>query len=119
MFADTLETIVSGTDGGLAGLVMGTDGIAVDQFMPANGNADVESVGMEFSVIATSIAKAIELLDGGAVEDFVVRSERMVVLMRFVAEGYFAAILMAPSGNLGKARYLLRLHDDSFREALS
>ena len=110
MFQEVLQEVVDNTDGGVAGLLMGYDGIPVDQYIRSEGSqtTDVESVGMEYSVILKSIMNAAEMLDVGKANEVAIRAERMITLIRFLTEDYFVAITMQPNANLGKARFLLR-----------
>ena len=50
MFKELLEEVVQGTEGGIAGLVMGFDGIPVDNYVKDDAALDVETIGMEYSV---------------------------------------------------------------------
>ncbi len=109
MFQENLNRLVSETDGGVAGLLMGFDGIAVDSFIAQGSGIDINTVGMEFSFILTQVRKAAEILEVGAVQELVIRTEKLTVLMRVVSTEYFLALAMGPDGNFGKGRYLLRL----------
>ncbi|MDH5492568.1 MAG: hypothetical protein OEY14_11515, partial [Myxococcales bacterium] len=65
MFKEVLQEVVDGTEGAVAGLLMGYDGIAIDQYVRTEGLTDVENVGMELSVILKEIRKATVLLEAG------------------------------------------------------
>lgn len=108
MFKEPLEKIVQGCEGGLAALLMGFDGIAVDSFVAENAQSDIQSVGMEFSVILTQARNAVNLLGGGALREVAFKSEKMTVIVRLLNEEYFLALALAPDGNYGKGRFLLR-----------
>ena len=69
---------------------------------------DVETVGMEYSVILKSIRQAAELLEAGTAREVAIKAERMITVIRLLNDEYFVAITLKPSGNLGKARFLLR-----------
>ncbi len=110
MFKEVLQDVVDRTEGGVAALLMGFDGIPVDQYVRENAErpVDVETVGMEFSVILKEIKKAAELLEAGSAEEVSVRAEHMTTVMRVINDEYFVAITLLPQGNFGKARFLLR-----------
>ena len=110
MFREVLQEVVDRTEGGVAGLLMGFDGIPVDHYVRADGSgiADVETVGMEFSVILKDIRKAAELLEAGGATEIAVQAEKMTTVMRVLNEEYFVAVTLEPTGNFGKARFLLR-----------
>ena len=111
MFQDLLKDVVSRTEGGLAALVMGLDGISVDAFI-AEGDApvEVENVGMEYSVILKEIKRAAELLDAGSAREVSIQAEKMTTVIRMINDDYFVAIALRPDGNYGKARFLLRMN---------
>jgi predicted regulator of Ras-like GTPase activity (Roadblock/LC7/MglB family) len=108
MFRDLLKRIVEECEGGLAGLLMGFDGIAVDSYVSERAQSDIQSVGMEFSVILTQARNAVSLLGGGALREVAFKSEKMTVIIRLLNDEYFLALALEPEGNYGKGRYLLR-----------
>lgn len=108
MFRDVLREVVDGTEGGVAALLMGYDGIPVDQYVSSPGEVDVETVGMEFSVILKEIRRAAEMLDAGSAREVAVRAEKMTTILRLLNDEYFVAMTLKPEGNFGKARYMLR-----------
>jgi predicted regulator of Ras-like GTPase activity (Roadblock/LC7/MglB family) len=119
MFKDVLKEVVDGTEGGIAALLMGYDGIPVDQYVKDGADgAGVEAVGQEFSVILTSIRNAAEMLQVGATSEVAIRAERLTAVIRYINAEYFVAVTMRPDGNLGKARYLLRTRSRLLKEAL-
>ena len=109
MFQENLKRLVQSTEGGVAGLLMGFDGIAVDSFTVSEGGVDITTVGMEFSFILTQVRKAAEILEVGGVQEIAIRAEKLTVLIRVVNNDYFLALAIRPEGNLGKGRYLLRV----------
>ncbi len=108
MFQEVLKEVVDHTDGGVASLLMGFDGILVDQYVREGEGFDVETVGMEYSVILKSIRHAAEMLDAGDAREVAIKAERITTVIRLINEEYFVAIALKPSGNVGKARFLLR-----------
>lgn len=108
MFKDVLREVVERTDGGLAALLMGYDGIPVDQYVRDEQPLEVEPIGMEYSVILSQIRKAAEMLDAGLAREVTVQAERMTTVIRLLNDEYFVAVTLTPEGNAGKARFLLR-----------
>lgn len=108
MFREYLQRIVEQTEGGVAGLLMGFDGIAVDSFSRDPEQLDIQTVGMEFSFILTQVRKATEILEVGGVQEVTIRAERVTILIRVLTPEYFIALAVNPQGNAGKGRYLLR-----------
>ena len=118
MFSAKLENAVTSVGGGYAAVLMGFDGIAVDSYSKSK-DADIETIGMELSVLLNEARKASEQLDAGAAQEMTIRTEKMSTILRIVNADYFVAISLGPDGNLGKARYLLRLLAPEFNRDLS
>ncbi len=109
MFADTLKKVVDNVDGGIAAVIMGLDGIPVETYTRLNDRVDVNTVAMEFSFILSQVRKAGDSLQVGSLEELSVKAQRLMLVCRMLSPQYFVAIAMAPEGNFGKARYLVRL----------
>jgi predicted regulator of Ras-like GTPase activity (Roadblock/LC7/MglB family) len=109
MFRENLQKIVENVDGGVAGLLMGFDGIAVESYVREGGDVDIQAVGMEFSFILTQVRKAAEILEVGGVHEIAIKAEKLTIIIRVLSNEYFVALAMKPEGNFGKGRYLLRV----------
>jgi predicted regulator of Ras-like GTPase activity (Roadblock/LC7/MglB family) len=109
MFKEALRSVVEGTEGSIAGLLMDFEGIPVESFTRDGSNFDIETVGAEVSVVVKAIQRAGEMLDVGDTQEVALKSEKMTTLIRIINQTYFVAITMDPEGNLGKGRFLLRV----------
>jgi predicted regulator of Ras-like GTPase activity (Roadblock/LC7/MglB family) len=107
MFRNALENVVDKVEGGMAALLMGFDGIAVEQYSP--DGYDIETLGMEFSVVLNDARKAALALDAGPTDEVAFRSEKVTTVVRVLNDEYFMVLALKPNGNLGKGRFLLRL----------
>jgi predicted regulator of Ras-like GTPase activity (Roadblock/LC7/MglB family) len=122
MFQETLREVVEGTEGAIAGLLMGFDGITVDSYTrdeSALGLEGLEALGSEYSQILSQIRQAVSALELGEAREVAVSAENMTTVIRLLNESYFIALTIAPSGNLGKGRYLLRVNAHKLIESLS
>ena len=122
-FRSILRDIVEECGGGLGAVLMGADGIPIEEYVtdriPEGPlQEDVGSAGVEFSRILEEIRKAADALGGGAVNETVVSLARMSLVFRPIDGETFLALVIAPDGNLGKARYLIRRHLLAIREEL-
>lgn len=118
MFRENLRRIVEHTEGGLAGLLMGFDGIAVESYSKDPERLDIQTVGMEFSFILTQVRKATEILEVGGVQEVTIKADRVTILIRVLTPEYFLALALLPQGNAGKGRYLLRVVAPRLQEEL-
>ncbi|MDX2020511.1 MAG: hypothetical protein SF187_09735 [Deltaproteobacteria bacterium] len=118
MFRETIQKVVEGIDGGLAGVLMGFDGISVDAYTKPQATTDINTVGMEFAHVLGQIRKAAELLEVGALDEVSLSTETLRVAIRVINEEYFVACVLGPAGNLAKARYLLRVSAPAIKAEL-
>lgn len=118
MFRDSLQRIVDHVEGGVAGLLMGFDGIAVESYTRQGQAMDINTVGMEFSFILTQARKAAEILEVGRIREVTIRAEKLTLVIRVLSNDYFLALALTPEGNFGKGRYLLRVTAPRVEEEL-
>ncbi|MDB4994923.1 MAG: hypothetical protein JWM74_2355 [Myxococcaceae bacterium] len=107
MFKEALRAIVDQTDGGLAGLIMDSSGIALETYAK-DETFDISTVGIEFSVVLGQIKRASEMLEAGTANEVSIGTDKMITVIRMLGETYFLALAMKPDGNFGKGRYLMR-----------
>ncbi len=108
MFQDALREIVDKTDGGIAGLIMDSEGIAVESYARDGAPFDINTVGIEFGVVLGSIKRAAESLEAGQANEVAIGTDKMITLIRTLGETYFLALAIKPDGNFGKGRFLMR-----------
>jgi predicted regulator of Ras-like GTPase activity (Roadblock/LC7/MglB family) len=108
MFQAALRDIVEKTDGGVASLIMDTEGIAVESYAKDDTPFDITTIGIEFGVVLGSIKRAAESLEAGAPREVAIATDKMITIIRTLGETYFLALAIRPEGNLGKGRYLMR-----------
>ncbi len=122
-FAATLGEIVEHCGGGLAAVLMGSDGIAIAHATSEAGRSgpvgvDAETAGVEFGRILDEIRKVSDALGGGAVSETIVRLARFSLIFSPVDRDSFLVVALGPDGNLGKARYLIRRNLMALRQQL-
>jgi predicted regulator of Ras-like GTPase activity (Roadblock/LC7/MglB family) len=111
--------MVTRLDGGVAGILMGFDGITVDHYSrEGQDGIDIQTVGMELAHAITQTRKAVERLDFGLATEITVRADKLVVLVYILSEEYFIACAVRPDASFGKARYVMRLAAPQIRAEL-
>jgi predicted regulator of Ras-like GTPase activity (Roadblock/LC7/MglB family) len=108
MFKEALRDIVERTDGGLAGLVMDSSGIALETYAKPDSSFDINNVGVEYGVVLGSIKRAAEMLEAGTTQEVAIKTDKLVTIIRLLGDTYFLALTLRPDGNFGKGRYLMR-----------
>ena len=122
-FQSVLEDIVAGCSDCLGAVLMGSDGIpiaevATDRVPEGPLQEEIGTVGVEFTRILDEIRKASDAIAGGALGEATILLDRFTVIFRAIDRETFLAVVLAPNGNLGKARYLMRRHQLAIREEL-
>ena len=123
-FDAILGEIVNGCGGGVAAALMGDDGISIAEVVSDREGVreilveEIGTAGAEFGRILAEIGKAADALSGGAVHETVVVLSRFTLVFRHVDDETFLVVAIAPDGNLGKARYLIRRQLNVLRQEL-
>src|SRR5215208_5341427 len=108
-FREHLEQVCQSIDGAVACSLMGVDGIEVDTHVMASGDVDVKSLLVEYSSVFRSAREAAEAHAAGGMTEVAISTDRLTAVARLVSPEYFMIVALTPEGNLGKARYLLRV----------
>lgn len=122
-FVALLKEIVDSCGGGIGAALMGNDGIPIEQVGASAAPAsplsdDIATAGTEFGRILGEIRKASDAVAGGAVQEATIALARVVLVFRNVDDDTFLVLALAPDGNLGKARYLIRRQLPALRQLL-
>jgi predicted regulator of Ras-like GTPase activity (Roadblock/LC7/MglB family) len=107
-FADILKEVVSGTDGALGALIVGLDGIPVEEFSQ-NKEMDLQSMTVEYSSLLKEIEKGSQAAQMGTMREVTVIAEKAMIMLRRLNDEYFFVLILKPDGNFGKGRFLLRM----------
>lgn len=120
-FREILERVVQGTPGALAGAIMASDGIPVDEYVRDEARVDLAALAVEFQRVldqSRKVAGALYGGSGGGLEELVLITSGHQLLFRQLDDDFFVAIALEPTGSLGKARYLVRSLLRDLQEAL-
>ena len=118
MFKSILEIIVNATSGGVGAVLMGYDGIAIDQFVQPDQCLDLNLVAIEYSNVTKEICKAAEILETGKLQEVSIKTEHYYVIIHALTDEYFVALTLNRSGNYGQGRYFLMREAGNLRQAL-
>ena len=116
-FEKILREVLNECGGGLGIALMGSDGIPIVQLsaelgpgLPNPLGEDIGTAAVEFARILCEIQKAADALNAGAMMETVINLARFQLLFRQVDDDVFLVLALSPTGNAGKARYLIRRH---------
>jgi len=119
MFRESLQRMVDRLSGGVAGILMGFDGISVESYTKdGEAGVDIQTVGMELAHALGQMRKANEMLDVGSLSEVTLKSEKLTILVCLLNADYFVACAVRPDANFGQARYYLRMLAPEIRAEL-
>jgi predicted regulator of Ras-like GTPase activity (Roadblock/LC7/MglB family) len=111
-FREHLEQVCRDVDGAIACSLMGVDGIEVDTHLDARAagaELDLKSLLVEYSAVFRSAREAAAAHEAGGVAEVAISTDKITAVARQVSPEYFMVVALQPGGNLGKARFLLRV----------
>ncbi|MCL4558420.1 MAG: hypothetical protein M1491_07295 [Deltaproteobacteria bacterium] len=107
-FLEILQQIVDNTQDSIGGIIIGTDGIIVEQYIKENEMMDFQNVGVEYTAIMKSVSDTSQTLGLEGPEQIVVEYRDLIVIVRNINKDYFIMLAIKNSGSMGKARFLIR-----------
>ena len=119
MFSEILQRIVEETGGGIGAVLMGYDGIAIDQYFAPDEELDLQMVVVEYSNVLKEIRKTADILSLGDMEEISIRTDRFIIVIRILNDEYFVAMVINRDGNFGPARSLMTREGFNLIEALN
>jgi len=121
MFRQNIQKLIDKLDGGIAGVLMGFDGIALDSYAKSGfGDSlpDIQTLAAEFAHLVSQARRTVQSLDAGALAEVTIRTDTVTLVISVVTPEYFLACAMLPAALVGKARYLVKLTAPRLREEL-
>jgi len=116
-YKESLKRITESVGGGLAAIIMGYDGIPIEEYLVDSTQFDLQLLTVEYANLLRDIRGTVELLENGVMEEVSIATDRLRVLVRVINAQFFLVLVITGDGNYGKGRYLLsrealKLKDD-------
>ncbi len=109
-FSHHLRHVCDQVDGAVACSLMAADGIEVETHVAAPEAAvDLRTLLVEYSGLVRSAGDVALANQAGDLDEVSVSTGRLTAVARVVTPEYFLIVALRPGGNLGKARYVLRV----------
>jgi predicted regulator of Ras-like GTPase activity (Roadblock/LC7/MglB family) len=114
-FRESLIELCARVPGALAASVMGYDGVPVETHevdaakLAPPQDVSIATAMVEYSSIFGQVRQAAAQLQAGEASEVSIRTEKLVAVARTLSPEYFVMMALVPEGNLGKARYALRV----------
>ncbi len=118
MFKQQLAKIVDGCSGGVGAVLMGFDGIEIEQYSIDDNTLDLNLVGIEYSNVTKEISHAADVLSIGALQEVSIKTEHYYVIIHALTDEYFVALTIKRDGNYGQGRFLLMRQAPALRQSL-
>lgn len=119
MFKKILRPLVEENEGGVGAILIGYDGIPVEQVVKPEGGLNLGLVAVELVSALKEVKKAVAVLKLGELEEVSLKTPAFHILVRTLNDNYFIALAISEKGNIGKGRYLLNRDRIKILEALS
>jgi predicted regulator of Ras-like GTPase activity (Roadblock/LC7/MglB family) len=107
-FSEIMRDVVKGTEGALGAMIVGLDGIPVEEYTVSN-ELDLQSMTVEYSALLKEIEKGSQAAQMGTTKEVTVIADQAMIILRRLNEEYFFVLIIRPEGNFGKGRFLLRM----------
>jgi predicted regulator of Ras-like GTPase activity (Roadblock/LC7/MglB family) len=117
-FREILKRVVSEVDGALGAVLMGYDGISIDDYIREGLSDDIQLLAVEYTSIIKEVRRAVDVLKTGQMEELSLATDQSRIVIRIVNEDFFVLLALSYDGNFGKARYLLKRAVPLLRESL-
>ena len=107
-FSDILKDVVTSTDGAVGALIVGLDGMPVEEYV-VGGDMDIQSMTVEYSSLLKEIEKGSQAAQMGSSREVTVIADKATIMLRRLNDEYYFVLIIKPEGNFGKGRFLLRM----------
>lgn len=113
-----LKEMVEGVDGALGVVVIGYDGISIDEYIREDAPVDLQLLAVEYATVLKEIRKAVDVLNTGKMEEVSINTDVSRVIIRVINDDLFIVFAIDHGGNYGKGRYVLRCRAPRILELL-
>ncbi len=108
MFTEFLKDLVVSVDGAVGAVIMGMDGISVEEYV-GRADTDLQLIGTELTSLVKDMNRASASMDSGSVGEALFVTEKRTLIVRSINEEYFTVLVLNGKGNIGKGRFKLRI----------
>lgn len=106
-FSEILRDAVEKVDGAVSAMILGSDGIPVEEYA-VEKILSLEELGAEASTMIRDISSAATDLGLGTAREFSIISDKCGIILRQINPAYYLALVIKPEGNYGKGRFVLK-----------
>lgn len=110
VFSELLKQIVNKVEGAVGVLIMGLDGIAIEQQIEDSHNYDgqLSIIAAAYATLLRNSMRTSSDVGVGALQEMTVISGNLTLVIKLINPEYFLLVALGPNGNIGRARFELR-----------
>jgi len=109
IFEEVAKELVDRVYGAMASVIMGRDGIPLSMYKKEGVEMELETLGIEYANVLSEVNRATGSIGSGSLNEMSIATEKFLILLRTINPEYFMCLILAPDGNFGKARFLMRI----------
>jgi predicted regulator of Ras-like GTPase activity (Roadblock/LC7/MglB family) len=117
MFGELLESLLNKVEGTLGAIVMGMDGIPIEERHFDSGT-NIEALAAEYTPLLRASSATTQEMTLGSLDELIVSAGTRVIAVRMITAEYFLLVLLNKDGNIGRARFELRKAKYALRKEL-
>lgn len=119
MFEQTLNEVVSKTEGAVGALIMGLDGISIARAGERETAIDIDHVAAEYTTLLRKSMRNTDDLPLGTLSEIALVADEYAFLLMPITQEYFLVLVLKAHGGLGRARFELRKAQLALEEEFS
>ncbi len=100
--------MVSSVEGAVGAVIMGMDGISIEEYCE-QVDMDLQLIGIEFSSVVKDMSRASLSMEAGQVAEIMMVTDKRNVIIRKINKDYFLTLVLNGTGNIGKGRFKLKI----------
>lgn len=106
---ELLNGIVQSVDGALSAIIMGYDGIPIDEVTVEQSEFDIQLLSVEYATLLKEIKRTVEVIKMGDLEEVSISTNRTSAVIRVLNDDFFVALIMSRDANIGKGSFMLKI----------
>jgi predicted regulator of Ras-like GTPase activity (Roadblock/LC7/MglB family) len=110
IFSALLKQILERVEGAVGAMIVGLDGIAIEQELsdPTANDGRLSMIAASYATLLRNSMRTSFDAGVGSLQEMTVTSENMTLVIKLINPEYFLLISLKSTGNLGRARFELR-----------
>jgi len=118
IFQQELEAICQEAPGCHEAVLMNFDGLVVFRHVVKESDINAEDFLVELTDAIKRTQQAVGSANGGGLGEFTLAFDKATLVVRFLKDDHFVALLMEPTALEGRGRYALRCHSLALAQEL-